>query len=311
MNKFLLTLFIVTITISCGDKNRKNKTPDNPDSVEEVNLTNEVTVNLKSFEIKGTEVHSLVSTINKKTYELYVQLPKSYSNSKKQYPVLILTDADYSFPLVASITRRINTEEFITVGISYSKEDTPEVSRTRDYTPTNSPNEPRGHSKESRLASGKADDFIAFIKNDVFPFLEKTYMVNMSKKVFAGHSFSGLLAGYILVTSPDLFEYYLAGSPSLWYDNYCINKFEEVYSKAHTSMKANVFLCVGGKEDKNKSDMVAEMLDFEQRLLSGNYTGLKIKSIIIPDEDHLTVYPSFITKGILYAFGKEKTANKK
>ncbi|TPN82764.1 alpha/beta hydrolase [Aquimarina algicola] len=308
MNKFLSIFIIIIITISCSDGSQKNKT------IEEFNVSNKAIPNkeetrLKSFEIKGTEVHSIKSTINQKSYELYVKLPKSYSSSDKQYPILILTDSDYAFPLVTSITRRLNVEEFITVGISYSKDDKPTVSRTRDYTPTYSPNEPRGHSKESRLASGKADDFISFIKNDIFPFLEEMYRIDNSKKVFAGQSFGGLLASYMLVTTPNLFEYYLAGSPSLWYDNQCLNGFEEVYYNSHKNMKANVFLCIG--EEEEKSNMVAEMLDFEKRLLSRNYSDLNIKTVIIPDEDHLSVYPSFITKGILYAFGKEKPTNKK
>ncbi|WP_368668156.1 hypothetical protein [Aquimarina sp. RZ0] len=62
---------------------------------------------------------------------------------------------------------------------------------------------------------------MAFIKNDVFDFLKKTYKVDMIKKVFADHSFGGLLASYMLVTTSDLFDYYLAGSPSLWYDTIC------------------------------------------------------------------------------------------
>ncbi|MFD0991646.1 alpha/beta hydrolase [Tenacibaculum geojense] len=298
------------MVISCSDRNSKNKTIDSSHNPKET-ITDKEIIELKSFEIKETEVHSIKSTLNQKSYELYIKLPKSYSNSNKQYPILILTDSDYSFPIVTSITRRLNVEEFITVGISYSKDDKPTVSRTRDYTPTYSPNELRGHSKESKLASGKADDFISFIKNDMFPFLEETYRIDNSKKVFAGHSFGGLLASYMLVTTPYLFEYYLAGSPSLWYDNYCLNGFEEVYYKSHKNMKANVFLCIGKKEEKMKSNMVAEMLAFEKRLLSRNYLGLNIQSIIIPDEDHHSVYPSFITKGIIYAFGKKKTANKK
>ncbi len=305
MNKFLSILTIVIIAMSCSNGNQKNKAiGDKINSNKEV-ISDKETTKLTSFEIKDTEVHQIQSTTNQKHYELYVKLPNSYgSSSDKKYPILVLTDSDYAFPLVTSISRRVKTEEFIIVGISYSKGDSPGVSRTRDYMPTNSPNEERGHSKESRLASGKADDFIAFIKKDVFPFLENTYRTNMSKKVFSGHSFGGLLASYILVTTPSLFEYYLIGSPSFWYDNYCINNFEEKYSKINTNLRANVFFSIGGKEKNNNSDMVSEMLAFEQRLLSRNYSDLKIKSSIIPDEDHFTVYPSFITKGILFAFEK-------
>ncbi len=307
MNKFLSILTIVIIAMSCSNGNKKNKTTgDKIYSNNEVISDNEAK-KLTSFEIQGTEVHQIQSTTNQKHYKLYVKLPNSYTSSPdKKYPILVLTDSDYTFPLVTSINRRVKTEEFIIVGISYSIGDSPGVSRTRDYMPTNSPNEKRGHSKESRLASGKADDFIAFIESDVFPFLENTFRTDMSKKVFSGHSFGGLLASYILVTTPSLFEYYLIGSPSFWYDNYCIHNFEEKYSKTNTNLKANVFFSIGKKEENNNSDMVSEMLAFEQRLLSRNYSDLNIKSIIIPDEDHFTVYPSFITKGILYAFGKEK-----
>ena len=236
---------------------------------------------------------------------MYVKLPKSYSKTDKKFPVLILTDSDYSFPLVTSINRRLNVEEFILIGISHSKGEKNTISRTRDYTPTYSPNEPRGHSKEARLASGKADNFVTFIKNDVFQFLENNYKVDMTKKVFAGHSFGGLLASYMLVTTPDLFEYYLSGSPSLWYDNHCINKFEDEYSKMKANLKANIFMCIGAEEEtKTGSKMVTEMLDFKERLLSRNYKDLNITSVIIPNENHQTVYPSFITKGIIWAFGK-------
>jgi predicted alpha/beta superfamily hydrolase len=110
----------------------------------------------------------------------------------------------------------------------------------------------------------------------------------------------------MLVTTPNLFEYYLSGSPSLWYDNYCLNRFEKNYSKTHTNLKANIFMCIGKEEEtKTGSKMVTEMFDFEKRLLSRNYKDLNIKSITIPDEGHQTVYPSFITKGILWVFGKE------
>ncbi len=306
MKKLFLIFLTLLVIISCKDGNLKseslNKASLNINQEQSENLITET----KEFTLKGTEVHQIKSTINQKTYDLYVKLPKSYSKTDKKFPILVLTDSDYSFPLVTSINRRLNVEEFILIGISYSKGEKNTTSRTRDYTPTYSPNEPRGHSKEARLVSGKADNFVSFIKNDVFAFLKKTYKVDMTKKVFAGHSFGGLLASYIVVTTPDLFEFYLAGSPSLWYDNHSINKFENEYSKTKSNLKANIFMCIGADEEtKTGSKMVSEMLDFKKRLLSRNYKDLKITSLIIPNEDHMTVYPSFITKGIIWAFEKQ------
>ncbi len=306
MNKLLLIFLILFITTSCKDKKLKSESLHKVSSNKNLEQSDNLTTEIKEFTLKETEVHQITSTINQKIYDLYIKLPKSYSKTDKKFPILILTDSDYSFPLVASINRRLNVEEFILIGISYSKGEKNTISRTRDYTPTYSPNEPRGHSKESRLASGKADNFVAFIKNDVFGFLKKTYKVDMSKKAFAGHSFGGLLASYMLVTTPDLFDYYLAGSPSLWYDNYTINKFENEFFKTKSNLKANVFMCIGADEEtKTGSKMVSEMLDFKKRLLSRNYKDLNITSLIIPNEGHMTVYPSFITKGIIWAFEKK------
>lgn len=40
--------------------------------------------------------------------------------------------------------------------------------------------------------------------------------------------------------------------------------------------------------------MVTKMFNFEKRLLSRNYKDLNIKSIVIPDKGHQTIYPNFI-----------------
>jgi predicted alpha/beta superfamily hydrolase len=54
-------------------------------------------------------------------------LPPSYRKQpERKYPVLNVTDADYAFPLIKQIARRLNVEnptveEFILVGLSYAK----------------------------------------------------------------------------------------------------------------------------------------------------------------------------------------------
>lgn len=43
------------------------------------------------------------------------------------------------------------------------------------------------------------------------------------------------------------------------------------------------------------------MLKFERRLKGRGYTRLSINSQVIADEDHLSVFPSLISRGILWA----------
>ena len=170
--KPLLLILILNLT-SCLSKEDKSS---------EIDPTNDISTKLDSalsieekrkFTISNSEVFVLKSKHTKKKYDIYVKLPSGYTKSKKQYPILILTDAGYAFPLVSSIYRRLKfsnkIDEIIIVGISYAKGEHFGISRTRDYTPTFSPNEPNGYSKEARLSSGQADNFILFMKNELIP----------------------------------------------------------------------------------------------------------------------------------------------
>ena len=84
--------------------------------------------------------------VSKRGYQVFVALPPSYAKQpQRRYPVLYVTDADYAFPIIRQLGRRLNVEgpkieEFILVGLSYAKGEEGRVSRQRDYTPT--PNGP-------------------------------------------------------------------------------------------------------------------------------------------------------------------------
>ncbi|OJJ18472.1 hypothetical protein BKI52_22925 [marine bacterium AO1-C] len=300
---FLFTICIITF-FSCQQVSTHTQAIETKKSSALQNIKN------KPYTLNKSSVHHLISSINHKKYDIYVKLPPSYKKTEKAYPILVLTDAGYAFPLVASISRRLffakRLEEFIIVGISYAKGEHFGISRTRDYTPTYSPNETLGYSKAARSASGQADKFIEFIKKDLFTFLDKTYRVDLNKKVFAGHSLGGLLANYMVVSAPETFEYYLSGSPSLWYHNQSIFTIEEKYAQQHKNLSANLYMCIGDKEDnQGPYKMVSQMFEFHKKLLSRSYKNLRVEALSLPGEDHETMYPSFITKGILWAFKTE------
>ena len=94
------------------------------------------------YTLKDTEVRDVHSAILNRDYQIFVALPPSYGQRPEhRYPVLFVTDADYAFPLTRSIGRRVGDhgaglDEFVLVGLSYAKGDTPVYSRNRDYTPT-------------------------------------------------------------------------------------------------------------------------------------------------------------------------------
>lgn len=69
--------------------------------------------------------------------------------------------------------------------------------------------------------------------------------------------------------------------------------------RTHTDLPADVFMYVGGFETigdgprQNRTiDMVGDMALFQRRLQSHGYPELKIRSIVLEGEDHLTIAPS-------------------
>jgi len=268
----------------------------------------------RPYELEGTEVQNIPSKILHRDYQIFVSLPASYATTKKSYPVLFITDADYAFPLIRSINRRVSDhgkklEEFILVGLSYAKGDDPVHSRNRDYTPTDTTK------NSSERPTGQAEPYRQFIEKEVFPFVAANYRADMNRKVFSGHSYGSLLGLHMLLTAPQMFNQYILGSPSLWYDKRVMFDMERSYAASHKDMPAQIFMLIGSFEtvkpkDRNprynkESDMVKDMKEFEAHLKSRRYPNLTVRSEVIQDEDHLTVFPALITRGLFWSFASK------
>jgi hypothetical protein len=273
------------------------------------------------YTLKDTEVWTIRARKLERSYQLYVSLPESYREGGRRYPLLFVTDADYAFPLVRSIAGRVghrgrDLEDFILVGISYAVGDTPEFSRRRDYTPSPSNLEKRSDMPGRKPVYGEAEAFRLFLTDDVFPFIARTYRVDMSRKIYAGHSYGGLFGLHVLLTEPKMFSHYIIGSPSLWFDQRVMFRREQEFAGAHSDLAANLFMGIASFETVNKDannprysrnlDMIGDLQAFEKALTSRNYPGLKLKSEIIPDEDHLTVFPTIITRGLQWALSVKR-----
>lgn len=260
------------------------------------------------YTLENTEVLSLSATELKRDYEIFVSFPASYKTSTKRYPVVFVTDANYAFPVTRALAARVGAqghglEEFILIGLAYATGDTPEFSRRRDYTP--------GPSMETRYKSdmpgrkplfGEAEGYRRFIADNVFALIAHRYRVDMDRKIFLGHSYGSLLGLHVLLTEPSMFSHYILGSPSLWYGKRLMYEREKQYAATHKDLKANVFFAVGELETgQGKDDMVGDLKQFETLLKSRRYSGLHIESKVLVDEDHLSVAPMIITRGLKWA----------
>jgi predicted alpha/beta superfamily hydrolase len=244
------------------------------------------------------EKYTLKSSFNQKNYNLQVALPKGYgkADTSKKYKVLYVLDGNYSFGIYHSARAMMELgkelEELIIVGIDTESETEKDwlINRHFDYTLTHNPEADKLWSKllnlpENKLHSGGAALFLSTLEMDIIPFVERNYHTTMERGL-TGHSLGGLFTAYCLFTKPGLFSKYGINSPSLWWNDFEINKIENNFFINSAPVNANVFFSVGGLE----GDMMTEPLKkFGETLALRHYTGLKIESQIFEKETHLSV----------------------
>lgn len=135
------------------------------------------------------------------------------------YPVLYLLEEN-DMPMVAGIVKYMSSYNeqlpaMLVVGIEGGGQ------RIRDLTPTHSLYDNMGKSDPDPNSwlqpSGGGDTFLRFVREEVMPFVESRYRT-APFRILAGHSVGGLSAIEALSEHPDMFDAYLAVSPSLWWD---------------------------------------------------------------------------------------------
>lgn len=295
----VLSVALLAVSSGCGGA-------DGAPAARAVAATPQPAAEARPYALKGTQVWDVPDPATRRRYQLFVSLPESYASEPgRRYPVLYVTDADYAFPVVRSIARRVrdkgrSLEDFILVGLSYAEGDDPATSRNRDYTPT-----PAGGPGE--YVYGGAEAYRRYLVSHALPFVESRFRTDPSRRILMGHSYGGLLGAHILFTEPSMFTDYVLGSPSLWYDEQHMFAVEQRYAKANRDLPANVFMYIGAYEAvrpgderyHREFDMVADMQMFEARLRSRRYPTLSITSDVIDAENHLTVAPSGFTRALL------------
>jgi predicted alpha/beta superfamily hydrolase len=91
----------------------------------------------------------------------------------------------------------------------------PNTQRRRDLTPTVSITDYSGTPDTSNLMkpSGGNEIFLKFINTELIPAIDKSHKTK-PYKILAGHSFGGLSSINCMLTYPDMFDAYIAVSPS-------------------------------------------------------------------------------------------------
>ncbi|MEO5909775.1 MAG: alpha/beta hydrolase-fold protein [Pelobium sp.] len=244
--------------------------------------------NIEAYKYQQSDILTIHSNVLNEDRKIYIHCPKSDSTDlNQQFPVLYLMDGDNHFELLAQYADYLSRSDvgaipkMIIVGI-------PNTDRRRDLTPTVSTTDYSGKPDSSNLMkpSGGNGDFLKFINTELIPVINKSYKTK-PYKIFAGHSFGALSSINCLLLYPDLFDAYIAVSPSFWWDNKYLLKLADKKLKKGATLNKMLFYS-DGNEGGTDSFFHSDLLTFDSLISNKNLIGLHSIYKHYPTETHMT-----------------------
>ena len=154
-------------------------------------------------------------------YKIFIARQKNVARYDR---VVFMVDANAQFPILLNSYAKIYangakqnakavsklSKTVLIVGIGYDSPLAYDTKRrTRDLTPA--------ASGEEYANGGGAAEFYDFVKDELFPLVDKKYSTAKSDKIYFGHSFGGLFGIYALLRDDGIFDEFFIASPSLWW----------------------------------------------------------------------------------------------
>lgn len=241
--------------------------------------------NVELFNHISNEVITIPSKVLNQERQIYIHVPKQNSaNPNRTFPVLYLLDGENHFHILSAYIDYLSHYEIIppimVVGI-ISKD------RKKDLTPTNSTIDYFGKVDSTYNTSGGNEQFFQFIRTDLMPYIEKNYKAG-AYKIFAGHSFGGITTINCMLTHSDMFNAYIAISPSLWWNNKYILKLAENKLTKSVYLDKRIFYSVGNEGIKDPNSFHTDLLKFDSLIVNKTPKGLLYKYKCYPEESHMS-----------------------
>lgn len=256
--------------------------------------------NSKSSAYVVADVFVIHSKILDEDRRLFVYNPDSVGgNVLPAYPVLYLLEEN-DMPMIAGMVKYLSSYNeqlpaMLVVGIDGGGE------RIRDLTPTHSLYDNMGnldHDPNSWLQpSGGGEEFLRFVREEVMRFVEQRYRV-APFRIIAGHSVGGLATIHALTSHPDMFNAYLAVSPSLWWDKGFY--LRSAVQRLPTSGSSNEFLFVADSPEAGPFSLY--MKSFLDALKVQNVSGLHWAHTFYPDETHGSIAAKAYYDGLRFLY---------
>ncbi|MFC2156497.1 alpha/beta hydrolase [Acidobacteriota bacterium] len=243
------------------------------------------------YNISIGKTYSIHSKVLDENRTLLILLPTGYDQSDESYPVLYLLDAKSHFIHVSGIVNFLSWDyvkripKMIVVAIVNTQ-------RGRDFSPAEWP----GYD----YYTGGGDNFIRFLNEDLFPFINQTFRTQ-NYKILVGHSLAGTFTLYSFLTRPELFDGYISLSPAVfWHDRIMLKKMD-IFLEQHTERNRFLYIAHEYKEGSPASTMT----ELENALQKRSPKGLQWISVLKDKDDHFSYIHKAIYEGLEFIFKKK------
>ncbi|MFQ3197679.1 MAG: putative alpha/beta superfamily hydrolase [Paraglaciecola sp.] len=246
------------------------------------------------------------------TYTVNLSFPYGYSSENcAEISTFYYTDGDLAFPTLAKTVNLLGFARVINpvllVGIGYPEQTILEwfERRNLDLLPVEF-EAPTVYENLTGITpeTGKALDFINFIKKQVIPLVE-SQNCEPKERILAGYSNGGTFANYVLFKHTNVFDKYIIGAQNDEHGLSVVYAYEEEYAERNKDLNKAVHFSVGTEDDENFYYTNQMLLTLSKR----NYPNLKMSHHIISGGTHIDSLTEFYQESIITMAPYQKTTN--
>lgn len=263
----------------------------------------------RSVELPHAEHWVMRSRAGKRRYRIIAAQPMGQA-PPSGYPVIYLLDGNSVFHTMVETLRlqchrpdKTGILPAVVVGIGYETEGQYAPDRFYDYTPYPNTNFKNRLDSASVPEQGGAAEFLQFIEEELKPQIESEFNVDRRRQTIFGHSLGGLFTLYAMFSKPQAFSCYIAGSPSIHWNQEYLQELEQRFVERVKEEPCHVRLLLGAGEHE-RSHVTGNCIsasELAERLAAVSAYGIRAEFKQFEDEGHLSVLPVLISRGLRFA----------
>jgi predicted alpha/beta superfamily hydrolase len=279
------------------------------------------------------DTHMIASRHVRQVFQVQVAAPPVAPGDELALPVVFAADGNAAFDMLKGICWLLQGEgrdwpPFYLVGIGYPGHAPNQggLLRARDFTFGGCPDYFSGHPLAVGLpvpspgtkTFGGADDFQAFLADELFAFISERYPAARGRRVYFGHSMAGAFGLYTLLARPELFDAYLLSSPALSYSgilpatgkhaehDFLLKRTRQHLGAGGGFGDRHVYVSVGSEEDRDAIVASWQFTSNVKRLVAAIREAPAVAdgvtAELLDGHNHLTAWPTSFLHAVYSLF---------